>query len=83
MIDKQVRSAAEIDFSGLIFPVIYVYRSSKEYPGCYVARLFDVGKPTNIILVRESLQELQQDIKEHTDMTFMENHCRTWIGEWI
>ncbi len=83
MIDKVAKSVAEIDLSKLTYPVIYIYQSSGEYPGCYVARLFDVDKPTNVVLVNECLDALQQDIEKNTDMLFMPDNYREFIGEWI
>lgn len=86
MIDRQVKSAAEIDFSGLICPMIVVYRSPRDYPGRYAARVFDMDKPTNAILVQKSLDELQRDIKEHTGKFFIPRSAeddKVILGVWI
>ena len=37
-----------------LIPVITVYRSPKEYPGKYVARLFDLDRPTRFVFVADT-----------------------------
>lgn len=69
--DRRVTSVKEIDFSGLRVPVITIYESPRDYPGCMVARVFDVNEPTNVIIVRETLEELKQDIEQNTDLVFI------------
>lgn len=84
--DKRVASTYEVDFTGLKLPIIAVYQSPRDYPGCYVARVFDVDKPTNVIITRDNLEDLQQDIAEHTGMVFIPRSMEDGqqvIGTWI
>ena len=86
MIDKVAKSVAEIDLNTLVCPMIVVYQSTKEYPGQYAARVFDMDKPTNVILVNKSLEELQQDIRIHTRMFYIPRDPeddKAIIGIWI
>lgn len=41
-------------------PLIAVYRSPADYPGKFVARLWDAHHPTNLIMTTDSLDELLQ-----------------------
>ena len=44
-------------------PIIAVYKHPKDYPGKYVARLWDVNKKaTNYIIVKPSLEMVQSNI---------------------
>lgn len=42
------------------FPLICIYNSPRDYPGKYVARLWDVDKPTNMVAIAESLEEIRE-----------------------
>lgn len=61
--NKIVQSFSEVDMAGLKFPVIAVYDRPLDFPHQYVARIFDSDKPTNIILLRDSLSKIREDIK--------------------
>ena len=41
------------------FPVICVYDGPTDYPGRYIARLWDMGRPTHIIAQADTLEELR------------------------
>lgn len=43
-------------------PIITIFKSPADYPGKYVARVFDVDKPTNLAAVADTYEELQQAI---------------------
>lgn len=70
LIDKVAESFAEVDLGGIGIPVITVYRQPRDYPDKYVARVFDLKAPTNLVVLRDDLKDLQEDIREHTDMVF-------------
>ena len=40
-------------------PIITVCYNTEDYPGKYVARLWDVDKPTNMVAIAESLEEIR------------------------
>ena len=59
-----------MDFSGYAFPLITVYLSPEDFPGKYVARLFDLDKPTPYCVWKWSLRQLEDCIP--AQMVFME-----------
>lgn len=81
--DKVVKSFDRITKSTRI-PLICVYRSPSDYPGKYIARLWDVDRPTNIVAIAESLEEIRET--KPADMVIMQRHpnddpviVETWI----
>lgn len=75
VIDIEVTSMKEVDFSGLKFPQIVLYRNPDDDPEVCVARVFDNGCPTNVMMRRETIWELQYDINIHTNMVFV-SRCK-------
>lgn len=45
-------------------PIICVYNSPADYPEKFVARLWDLDKPTRYIAVAETLEEIRETIPE-------------------
>lgn len=45
-----------------IIPVVAIYKSPKDYPDKYVARLFDLDRPTRFVFVADSYMELLDKI---------------------
>lgn len=54
---EQVRAAAKV-------PLICVYENPEDYPGKYVARLWDLQRPTGFVVVADSLEEIREAIPE-------------------
>ena len=52
-------------------PIITVYDHPKDYPDKFVARVWDVNRPTNLAAVADTYEELLQAIPVH-QMTRME-----------
>ena len=47
-------------------PIVAVYQSPKEYPGKFVARLWDIHKkPKLYIMVKDTLAGIQENIPIH------------------
>ena len=42
------------------FPIICIYSSPKDYPGKFIARLWDVTVPTQIVAIADSLEEIRK-----------------------
>ena len=86
MPDKQVESAYQIDFREMKFPIIAVYQNPEDYPGMYVARVWEVDRPTNVVIVKKDSDGLQQDIATHTGMAWLprspKDH-KVLVGTWI
>lgn len=84
--DKRAESIGEVDLSELKFPIIAIYRHPADYPNKYVARVFDITRPTDTVVVKDSLQELQKDISRNVAKSFIprdEKDDPFIIGSWI
>ena len=60
------RIIKRFDYTRLVkqttMPIITVFKSPTDYPGKYVARVFDVGRPTNLAAVADTYEELMEAI---------------------
>lgn len=45
-------------------PTITVYKKPNDYPEHFVARLFDFSKPTNMIILKDTLEEIRATIPD-------------------
>lgn len=56
-------SFLQINFSQEnILPIITVYNNPRDYPGKFLARIFNGVRPTNVIMVKDSLEEINRNI---------------------
>lgn len=86
MQEKRIGSIQKVDFSGLKVPFIAVYKSPEDFPGQCVARIYELDKPMGTIMVRGTLAEIQEDIREHTDKIFIprkKEDVPSLAGVWI
>lgn len=84
--DKIVNSISEVDMSGLRLPLIAVYEYPEDYPKSYVARIYDIDVPTNTVMVKDSLEEIQLDIMDNCGKVFYRrgtDDVPSLIGVWI
>lgn len=84
--DKVVKSIREIDLTGLRFPIIAIYKHPDDYPDKYVARIFDINRYTYTVILKDTLQELQEDISRNISKTFIprdEKDEPCMVGSWI
>lgn len=84
--DKIAESISGFDLSDLKIPIIVIYRHSEDYPDKYVARIFDITQPTDAVVIKDSLQELQKDISRNMSKTFIprdEKDDPCIVGSWI
>jgi len=58
----QIANFAELDLSKIELPIITVYFNTKDFPGKYVARLFEAPLPTKYHVVADSLEEVRKSI---------------------
>lgn len=69
VIDKPLNKVAndfhDVDYSEVKFPTVVVTKNPTDFPNKYVARLFYLSMPTNIIMVKESLEEIRAGIPEY------------------
>ncbi len=46
-------------------PLICIYDSPEDYPGQFVARLWDLDKPTRYVAVAASLDDIRRTLPDH------------------
>lgn len=86
MRENRISSIREVDFSGLKVPFIAVYQSPEDFPGQCVARIYELDKPTDTILVKETFEEIQEDIKRYSDKIFIQREKEdvlSLVGVWM
>ena len=86
MQEKRVESIKEVDFPGLKVPFIAVYQHPVDFPERCVARIYELDKPTATIMVKDTLKEIETDIRENTGMVFMPRGAedvRSLVGVWM
>lgn len=60
--DVNIRTFGNADLSGITMPMIAVYKNPADYPGWFVARVFDYSRPLNIHIRRRRIDEIRTDI---------------------
>lgn len=70
MHNVEVKSIRDVDLSVLQLPQVAVYNKPDDYPDKAVARVFDNGKPTNIIMLADDPNDLRWDIRKHTNLVW-------------
>lgn len=84
--DKIVNSIRRLDLSNLKFPVEAAHIKPLDYPDKCVARIFDLDKPTNAVVVKDDLESLMNDIKDNTNLTFLQRgteDVKSLVGVWM
>lgn len=61
-------SIREVDLSIFQFPQVAVYNRPEDYPDKAVARIFDSGCATNIVMVADDPNDLGWDIRKNTQL---------------
>lgn len=85
-LQRVAESIREVDFSGLKVPFVAVYGHPDDFPDKYVARIYELDRATDTIMVKETLEEITADIKEHTAMTFIPRGTAdvpSLVGVWM
>lgn len=85
MQEKRVESIQAVDFSGLKVPFIAVYKHPDDFPDKCVARIYELDKPTDTIMVKETLEEIEMDIR-NTGMVFTPRGTEdvpSLVGVWM
>lgn len=54
-----------------VFPTFAVYYSPEDFPGKYVARLFDGDKPMRLLTVKDTLEEVRAAIPQGPPLGFV------------
>lgn len=67
-------------------PIIAVYRHPLDFPEECVARIYDLDKATDTIMVKQTVQEIMEDVRKHTNMMFVprsKEDASSVVGSWI
>lgn len=66
MKNKVISSFREMDRTGIVLPLVTIYKKPKDFPKGCVARLFDrkTGLPTPQCIVRKTVAECREDIRK-------------------
>ena len=60
-----LNNSAKINYSAMRMPMWTVYTDkTSDYPGKYVARLFDLDHPTKYVIVRETVQDIRDQFPD-------------------
>ena len=57
-----------------------------DFPEKCVARVFDLDKPTDVVLIRDTMEELQENIRNHTSKMFRPRDAEdvpALVGVWV
>lgn len=60
--DIEVVTFSNVDLSDIRVPMIAVYEHPADYPGYCIGRIFNMDRPTNIIIKKDSVEEIRKDI---------------------
>jgi hypothetical protein len=60
--DIIVNDFYEVDLSEIKFPLITIYENPFDYPGKFVARLFDMQIPTTCVVIGDTIGEVRKTI---------------------
>ena len=85
MPDIRAESINEIHLEAFQGLYIAEYHSAEEYPGKYVARIYAKGKPTNIVVIKDTQEELEEELSQ-TGMTIFSPGAEDMpqlIGVWM
>ena len=68
--EVKINSIREVDLSVLQLPQVAVFNKPTDYPDKAVARVFDNGQPTNIVMVADDPNDLRWDIRKYTNLVW-------------
>lgn len=66
--------------------MIAVYKYPDDFPGWFAARVYDADKPTDTVIIKKTLMEIEKDIRENTNMTFIPRGAEdveSLVGVWL
>lgn len=84
--DKIVTSIHQIDISDLRFQIIAAYEHPDDYPDKCIARIFDMDRATDTVILKDTMEELYEDIGSRFPAAFFkatEYDLPSMKGCWI
>lgn len=67
-------------------PIIAVYQHPEDFPEKCVARIYELDKPTDTLMIKDTLEEIETDIRKNTGMTFIPRGAEdvlSLVGVWM
>jgi len=68
-------------------PIVVIYKNPSDFPNKFVARVWEVNKPTRIAMLKDSLEEIHSNLPEgliHFERDLDDDPCivETWLKGW-
>lgn len=60
-ISKSVEHLREVDMSDMKLPIAVIFKNPLDFPDKYVIRLFDMNNATNVIILKDSLEDCRNE----------------------
>lgn len=60
---KRINTFADIQIKEIGNPMIVIYSNPSDYPGYFVARVWNLDKPTELLMAKKDIHEIREDIK--------------------
>lgn len=60
-ISKSVEHLREVDMSDMKLPIAVIFKKPLDFPDKYVIRLFDMNNATNVIILKDSLEDCRNE----------------------
>ncbi|MFP3726499.1 hypothetical protein U8V72_15075 [Priestia filamentosa] len=82
--NKILNDFENVDVSELKMPIISVFYNTLDIPEKYAARLFDLNRPTNIVVIKDTLEEIRSVIPQrYTRIDKDPNDDLSIVETWI
>ena len=66
----EIKTMRGFDLSIFEFPQVAVFDKPEDYPNNAVARIFDSGCETNVIMLADNTNDLRWDIRKYTNLVW-------------
>lgn len=60
---KMINTFKQVDMSDMCSPIIVIYENVSDYKGYFIARIWDLDKPTDTFMLKKDLHKIREDIK--------------------
>ncbi|MDO4272690.1 MAG: hypothetical protein Q4D16_03400 [Eubacteriales bacterium] len=84
--DKIVEEITQVNYSTIEVPMYAVYQSHPDYPDKCIARLYNADKPTNIVIIKDTADKMQEYFDKLTPFIFLERGAGDvpeLLGVWV
>lgn len=67
----EIKTMRGFDLSIFEFPQVAVFNKPEDYPNNAVARIYDNGQPTNVIMLGNNPNDIRWDIRKYTNLVWV------------